>query len=76
MLEDNTTFTSDNHQNNNLDSSNLTLITERNTEIWQNNSGYENNSVTMESLFQSEYNLKNIPMEIQQFVKYLKQEKG
>jgi len=30
----------------------------------------------MESIFQSEYSLENIPIEIQQFVNYLKQDKS
>ncbi|ORX54288.1 RhoGAP-domain-containing protein [Piromyces finnis] len=50
------------------------FVSEEQTEL-NNIPIYENNTISMESIFQSEYDLKNIPIEIQQFVKYLKQDK-
>jgi len=51
--------------------------TEEKTKIWRNEvSNYENKPISMESIFQSEYKIENVPTEIQQFVKYLKQDKG
>jgi len=78
-IENDVDDNNNNEDENNNDDKNLVTEeqTEEQTELWKNNiPTYENNTISMASIFQSEYDLKNIPIEIQQFVKYLKQDKG